>query len=91
MHLYLYLAENDFSLAASSFLDSFIFQERDNYWKMMQKYIGADVQSLVTLPVFISEPNSVLQRMAEVCVFWIATVLQFSCSFIFSFYVRRIL
>ncbi|GAY47932.1 hypothetical protein CUMW_108150 [Citrus unshiu] len=40
-------------------------EERDNYWKMMQKYIGADVQSLVTLPVFISEPNSVLQRMAE--------------------------
>ncbi|KAJ4704662.1 Oxysterol-binding family protein [Melia azedarach] len=40
-------------------------EERDNYWKMMQKYIGADVQSLVTLPVFISEPSTVLQRMAE--------------------------
>ena len=48
-------------------LDLFM-QERDSYWKMMQKYIGADVTSLVTLPVNIFEPMSMLQKMAEVCV-----------------------
>ena len=35
---------------------------------MMQKYIGADVTSLVTLPVLIFEPTSMLQKMAEVCI-----------------------
>lgn len=42
-------------------------QDRDGYWKMMHKYIGADVTSLVTLPVIIFEPMTMLQRMAEVC------------------------
>lgn len=42
-------------------------QDRDSYWKMMHKYIGADVTSLVTLPVIIFEPMSMLQRMSEVC------------------------
>ncbi|KAJ6815057.1 oxysterol-binding protein-related protein 3A-like [Iris pallida] len=41
-------------------------EDRDNYWKMMQKYIGADVTSLVTLPVIICEPMTVLQKMAEI-------------------------
>uniref|UniRef100_A0A7N0UJU2 Oxysterol-binding protein n=1 Tax=Kalanchoe fedtschenkoi TaxID=63787 RepID=A0A7N0UJU2_KALFE len=40
-------------------------EERDSYWKMMQKYIGADVTSLVTLPVVIFEPMTMLQKMAE--------------------------
>ncbi|THF93917.1 hypothetical protein TEA_017607 [Camellia sinensis var. sinensis] len=35
------------------------------YWKMMQKYIGSDVTSMVTLPVIIFEPVSMLQKMAE--------------------------
>ncbi|KAL3536407.1 hypothetical protein ACH5RR_004868 [Cinchona calisaya] len=40
-------------------------EDRDNYWKMMQKYIGSDVTSMVTLPVLIFEPMTMLQRMAE--------------------------
>jgi hypothetical protein len=42
-------------------------QDRDSYWKMMHKYIGSDVTSLVTLPVIIFEPMTMLQKMAEVC------------------------
>ncbi|KAM0953335.1 putative oxysterol-binding protein [Dioscorea sansibarensis] len=41
-------------------------EDRDGYWKMMHKYIGADVTSLVTLPVIIFEPMTMLQRMAEI-------------------------
>ncbi|OVA16525.1 Oxysterol-binding protein [Macleaya cordata] len=41
-------------------------EERDSYWKIMQKYIGSDITSLVTLPVFIFEPMSTLQKMAEI-------------------------
>lgn len=41
-------------------------QDRDSYWKMMQKYIGSDVTSMVTLPVLIFEPMSMLQKMAEI-------------------------
>lgn len=51
-------------------------QERDSYWKMMQKYIGADVTSLVTLPVIIFEPMTMLQKMAEVC--YVLPLLMFS-------------
>lgn len=32
----------------------------------MHKYIGSDVTSMVTLPVMIFEPLTILQRMAEV-------------------------
>lgn len=32
----------------------------------MQKYIGSDVTSMVTLPVLIFEPMSMLQKMSEV-------------------------
>eukprot|EP00850_Spirogloea_muscicola_P013393 SM000090S24355 [mRNA] locus=s90:517932:520825:- [translate_table: standard] len=39
--------------------------ERESYWKMMHKYIGADVTSMVTLPVLIFEPMTMLQKMAE--------------------------
>lgn len=35
----------------------------------MQKYIGSDVTSMVTLPVLIFEPMSMLQKMVEVCVY----------------------
>ncbi|XP_073057067.1 oxysterol-binding protein-related protein 3C-like [Primulina eburnea] len=40
-------------------------EERDGYWKMMQKYIGADVTSMVTLPVLIFEPMTMIQKVAE--------------------------
>ncbi|KAL6204562.1 hypothetical protein ACLB2K_021829 [Fragaria x ananassa] len=40
-------------------------EERDSYWKMMQKYIGSDITSMVTLPVYIFEPMTMLQKMAE--------------------------
>ncbi|KAG6485905.1 hypothetical protein ZIOFF_054472 [Zingiber officinale] len=39
--------------------------ERDSYWRMMQKYIGSDVTSMVTLPVIIFEPMTMIQKMAE--------------------------
>ncbi|CAM8975414.1 unnamed protein product [Rhodiola kirilowii] len=40
-------------------------EDRDSYWKMMHKYIGSDVTSMVTLPVLIFEPMTMLQKMAE--------------------------
>ncbi|GAV76580.1 Oxysterol_BP domain-containing protein [Cephalotus follicularis] len=40
-------------------------EDRDSYWKIMQKYIGSDITSMVTLPVFIFEPMTMLQKMAE--------------------------
>ncbi|GAB2274390.1 Oxysterol-binding protein- protein 3C [Dionaea muscipula] len=40
-------------------------EERDSYWKMMQKYIGSDVTSMVTLPVIIFEPMTMIQKIAE--------------------------
>ncbi|XP_011626579.1 oxysterol-binding protein-related protein 3A [Amborella trichopoda] len=40
-------------------------EDRDGYWKMMQKYIGSDVTSMVTLPVIIFEPMTMIQKMAE--------------------------
>ncbi|KAL5130184.1 Oxysterol-binding protein-related protein 3C [Glycine soja] len=40
-------------------------EERDGYWKMMQKYIGSDVTSMVTLPVIIFEPMTMIQKIAE--------------------------
>ncbi|KAL8196002.1 hypothetical protein R6Q57_025002 [Mikania cordata] len=53
-----------FSSLASSF-SSFKNQERDSYWRSMQKYVGADITSMVTLPVLIFEPMTMLQKMAE--------------------------
>eukprot|EP00897_Mesotaenium_endlicherianum_P002073 jgi/Mesen1/1894/ME000143S00948 len=40
-------------------------EEQESYFKMMHKYVGADVTSLVTLPVIIFEPMTMLQKMAE--------------------------
>ncbi|KAG6415486.1 hypothetical protein SASPL_122897 [Salvia splendens] len=40
-------------------------EERDSYWKLMQNYIGSDITSMVTLPVLIFEPMTMLQKMAE--------------------------
>ncbi|XP_058099283.1 oxysterol-binding protein-related protein 3C-like [Magnolia sinica] len=41
-------------------------EDRDSYWKMMQTYIGSDVTSMVTLPVLIFEPMTMIQRVAEI-------------------------
>lgn len=35
---------------------------------MMHKYIGSDVTSMVTLPVIIFEPMTMIQKMAEVSI-----------------------
>jgi len=40
-------------------------EDRDSYWRMMQSYIGSDITSMVTLPVLIFEPMTMLQKMAE--------------------------
>ncbi|CAM6072994.1 unnamed protein product, partial [Sphagnum tenellum] len=40
-------------------------EDRESYWKMMHKYIGSDITSMVTLPVIIFEPMTMLQKMAE--------------------------
>jgi hypothetical protein len=42
----------------------------------MHKYIGSDVTSMVTLPVIIFEPMTMLQRMAEVCYTFTKLLLQ---------------
>lgn len=51
-------------------------KERDSYWKLMQNYIGSDITSMVTLPVLIFEPMTMLQKMAEVCLFSCMLLLQ---------------
>jgi hypothetical protein len=51
-------------------------QDRESYWKIMHKYIGSDVTSMVTLPVLIFEPMTMLQRMAEVCYTFTKLLLQ---------------
>ena len=52
----------------TSYIISFCpMQDRESYWKMMHKYIGSDITSMVTLPVIIFEPMTMLQKMAEVC------------------------
>jgi hypothetical protein len=40
-------------------------EDRDSYWKMMQKYVGSDITSMVTLPVIIFEPTTMVQKIAE--------------------------
>ncbi|CAI0472727.1 unnamed protein product [Linum tenue] len=40
-------------------------EERDSFWRMMQKYVGSDITSMVTLPVMIFEPMTMVQKMAE--------------------------
>lgn len=32
----------------------------------MQKYIGHDITSLISVPVWIMEPHTLLQRMSEI-------------------------
>ncbi|KAK7839549.1 oxysterol-binding protein-related protein 3C-like isoform X1 [Quercus suber] len=46
-------------------VEAFRDEDRDSYWKMMHKYIGSDITSMVTLPVIIFEPMTMLQKMAE--------------------------
>ncbi|XP_048548076.1 uncharacterized protein LOC125527605 [Triticum urartu] len=36
--------------------------DRDSYWKMMNKYIGSDVMSVITLLIIIFEPLGKWQR-----------------------------
>lgn len=55
------------SLFYSSFM-LLCLQDREGYWKMMHKYIGSDVTSMVTLPVIIFEPMTMIQKMAEVSI-----------------------
>ncbi|KAK1264813.1 Oxysterol-binding protein-related protein 3C [Acorus gramineus] len=40
-------------------------EDRDSYWKIMQKHIGSDITSMVSLPVIIFEPMTMIQKMAE--------------------------
>ena len=35
-------------------------------WANLQQYIGEDVMSLMSVPVWIMEPFTVLQKMAEI-------------------------
>lgn len=49
----------------------------------MQKYIGSDITSMVTLPVIIFEPMTMLQKMAEVNVISYSRVfISFAVSFL---------
>ena len=41
-------------------------QDRDSYWKMMNKYIGSDVMSVIILPIIIFEPLGKWQRFVLV-------------------------
>lgn len=43
-------------------------QERKQAWgtKQFQQYIGADVTSLLSVPVWIMEPFTILQKAAEI-------------------------
>lgn len=41
----------------------------------MQKYIGSDITSMVTLPVIIFEPMTMLQKMAEVSTVFVSFLL----------------
>lgn len=45
----------------------------------MQKYIGSDVTSMVTLPVIIFEPMTMLQKMAEVYAFSCFSFMSAQC------------
>ena len=65
-----------------------LLQDRDSYWKMMQKYIGSDVTSMVTLPVMIFEPMTMLQKMAEVCAMILQMVLYMACILVYMLIVR---
>lgn len=41
-------------------------EERKAWWPRLKEYIGKDIMSLMSVPVFIMEPFSVLQKMAEI-------------------------
>lgn len=41
-------------------------QERESRWTYMHNFIGSDIQSMVTLPVIIFEPMTMLQKLAEI-------------------------
>ncbi|KAL8089884.1 hypothetical protein AgCh_039371 [Apium graveolens] len=65
-------------------------EDRDGYWKIMNKYVGADVTSLVTLPVLIFEPMSMLQKMAEIMEYsYLLDLADDSCWFISVYYAMQ--
>ncbi|KAI3846475.1 hypothetical protein MKX03_034956 [Papaver bracteatum] len=41
-------------------------EERKSLWKILQKYIGSDISSLVKFPISFFEPMSTLQKLAEI-------------------------
>ncbi|KAI3863285.1 hypothetical protein MKW92_016608 [Papaver armeniacum] len=45
---------------------SVISSERKSLWKILQKYIGSDISSLVKFPISFFEPMSTLQKLAEI-------------------------
>jgi hypothetical protein len=49
--------------------------DRKNYWKMSCKYIGFDVNSMVTQIVIIFESMTMLQRMDKFCCFGTKLIL----------------
>ena len=55
-------------ISITGFSFHLLLQDRESYWKMMHKYVGSDITSMVTLPVLIFEPMTMLQKMAEVCI-----------------------
>jgi len=40
-------------------------EERKSLWKQLSSYIGKDITSMISLPVWIFEPHSFLQIMCE--------------------------
>ncbi|KAI3887428.1 hypothetical protein MKW92_050814 [Papaver armeniacum] len=41
-------------------------EERKSLWKILQKYIGSDISSLVKFPISFYEPMTTLQKLAEI-------------------------
>ncbi|KAG0607356.1 hypothetical protein M758_8G021900 [Ceratodon purpureus] len=41
-------------------------EEKESYWTYMHNFIGSDITSLVTLPVVVFEPMTMLQKLAEI-------------------------
>jgi hypothetical protein len=44
-------------------------QERKHLWKQLAQYVGSDVMSLLSIPVWLMEPLSTLQKMSEITEF----------------------
>lgn len=44
-------------------------EERKHLWKQLAQYVGSDVMSLLSIPVWLMEPLSTLQKMSEITEF----------------------